>query len=101
MDVDFAGKDLSRLYADKAYKAGYDGSTIKAFRLRIQQILAAPDEGTFAAMKSFDYRQIRIDGGPKWSMKLNGRGRLILGKRAGVQGTVIVVEEIADVSADT
>jgi plasmid maintenance system killer protein len=101
MDVVFAGQDLGRLYADKAYDAGYDDSTIKAYRLRIQQIIAAPDEGTFVALKSLDYRQVRVNDSSKWSMKLNGRGRLILETQAAGEGTVIVVADIVDVSPDT
>jgi plasmid maintenance system killer protein len=101
MDVVYAREQLRRLYADKAYVAGYDDSTIKAFRLRVQQIHAAPDEGTFAALKSLDYRQVRVNDSLKWSMKLNGRGRLILEKQPGRKGTVIVISEIVDVSADT
>jgi plasmid maintenance system killer protein len=101
MDVIFAGEELGRLYADKDYVAGFDDSTIKAFRLRVQQILAAPDEGTFTALKSLDYRQVRVNDSPKWSMRLNGRGRLILEKQAEGKATVIVVADIVDVSVDT
>jgi plasmid maintenance system killer protein len=101
MEVVFAGEELGRLYADKAFVAGFDGSTIKAFRLRVQQILAAPDEGTFAALRSLDYRQVRVNNSSKWSMKLNGRERLILEKQVAEKGTVIVITDISDVSADT
>jgi plasmid maintenance system killer protein len=101
MDVDFAGKDLSRLYADKAYKAGYDELTVKALRLRVQQILAAPDESTLAALKSVDYRQDKVGDGLTLSMKLTDREeRLILEKRAGREGTVIVIVDIVGVSVN-
>jgi proteic killer suppression protein len=78
MNVEFKDASLDRLETDAAFSGGHSDSVVKAFRKRMQQIRAAPDERTFYALKSLHFEKLKGDREGQHSMKLNDQWRLIL-----------------------
>jgi len=55
VDVLFRDDDLDRLETDARFTAGLPPEVVKAYRLRMQQIRAAPDEREFRERPSWHY----------------------------------------------
>jgi proteic killer suppression protein len=92
MLVSFHDKDLDRLEVEPEFTAGHSRTIVRAYRKRITQIRAAPDEREFYAQKSFHFEKLKGDRSHQRSMKLNDQWRLILefeGK--GPQKVAIIV----------
>jgi proteic killer suppression protein len=94
MEVIFANPELDRLEVDGAYDAGLDRATVLAYRMRLQQIRAAPDEKTLFALRSLDFRHLAGQPNGGWSMALAGQRRLILELEDTSQGRVVLVSAI-------
>lgn len=96
MEVIFTDDDLDRLERDPAFTAGLAPPIVRAFRLRMQTIRAAPDTRDFYALKSLRYEKLKGKRSHQRSMRLNDQWRLILeyDKREGVnQIRVIGIED--------
>ncbi len=78
MDVEFADDKLDRLETDAEYAAGLSPALVKAFRKRMQQIRAAPDERDFYAIRGMKFEKLRGDRKGQHSIKLNDQFRLII-----------------------
>ncbi len=75
MEVEFADNKLDRLETDDKYTAGLSSALVKAFRKRMQQIRAAPDERTFYNVPGLRFKKY---GQGQHSMRLNDQFRLIV-----------------------
>jgi toxin HigB-1 len=91
MDVHFANDDLDRLETDPAYDAGLPPEVVRGFRKGLQAIRAAPDERALVAMKHLQFRMGRGPGGPRRTMSLHLRWRLILEVEASEAEPVAVI----------
>lgn len=97
MEVRFADDDLARLETDEEYGKGRDQAVVRAFRRRMQQIRAAPNERTFYQLKSLRFEKLKKgDRVGQHSMRLNDQWRLILefeGKGADKVAVIIAIED--------
>lgn len=96
MEVECEDKNLERLAHDSAYDMGFDGSVVKAFRMRYQLIWAAPDERAFYAMKSLHFEKLKGNLQGRYSMRLNSQWRLLLRFEEREGGKVVVLISIVD-----
>jgi toxin HigB-1 len=78
MEVRYADRRLQVLEADPAATGGLPAGVVKAFRMRIQTIRAAPDERDFYQLKSLRYEKLKGKRSHQHSMRLNDQYRLIL-----------------------
>ncbi len=92
MNVEFKDASLDRLETDAAYSGGFADSIVKAFRKRMQQIRAAPDERTFYALKSLHFEKLKGNREGQHSMMLNDKWRLILEFIGAAPKTVRILE---------
>ncbi len=94
MEVRFKDKNLARLETEE--QSGLDQAIVRAFRKRMQQIRAAPDERTFYALKSLHFEELKGDRAGQHSMRLNDQMRLTLeleGKGADKVAVIIAIED--------
>jgi proteic killer suppression protein len=96
MEVEFGDASLDRLETDGKYDAGFSQSIVKAFRLRMQTIRAAPDERIFYALKSLRFERLEGDRSHQHSIELNDHWRLIVELKGGAANRVIVIVGIED-----
>ena len=77
MEIQFADKDLQRLYIDAKFAGGWSRAVVKAFRKRVTSIQAAKDERDIRNVKGnhFEKLQGRED---EYSVRLNDQWRLIM-----------------------
>ncbi len=78
MLVRFHDADLATLEVDASFNGGYSEAIVKAFRRRMQQIRAAPDERTLYALKSLHFEKLKGRRSHQRSIRLNDQWRLIL-----------------------
>jgi proteic killer suppression protein len=76
LEIHFGDATLAELATNKNAKTGYGEAVEKKYRQRVQQIVAALDEGEFYALKSLRYEKLR--GDRQYSMRINDQYRLIL-----------------------
>ncbi len=96
MDLEFADDELLELYTDPTFTAGLGVALVKAFRKRMQQISAAPDERTFYGLKSMHFEKLKGERSGECSMKLNDQYRLIIKFVTAERGKRVRVIEITD-----
>ena len=96
MEIAFADDDLDRLETDADFNAGFVDAIVKAYRKRIQQIRAAPDERTFYALKSLHFERLQGNREGQHSMRLNDQWRLIVTLEGKAPNKVVRVMEIVD-----
>lgn len=96
MEVEFADESLDRLETDARFDAGLPGEVVRAFRKRMQQIRAAPDERTFYALKSLHFEKLKGDRAGQQSIRLNDQWRLVLRLKGQAPSKVVVVIEVVD-----
>ena len=96
MDVEFADASLDRLETDPRYDGGFSREIVRAYRRRMQQIRAAPDERTFRALKSLHFEKLKGDRAGQHSIRLNLQWRLVFRFEGQAPQKVVVVVEIVD-----
>lgn len=96
MEVRFEDHRLDRLETDPDFTAGYDQGIVRAFRLRIQMIRAAPDDRTFYELKSLHFEKLKGERSHQHSMRLNKQWRLILEFDGAGSAKVVCVVAIED-----
>lgn len=74
----FQDKSLDRLETDPHFDGGYASEVVRAFRKRMQQIRAAPDERVFYSQRSLRFERLAGARKHQYSMRLNDQWRLIL-----------------------
>jgi len=78
VDVIFANDDWDRLELDATWTARLSQALVKAFRKRMQQIRAAPDEREFYKLRSLRFEKLGGNRQHQHSMRLNDQYRLVL-----------------------
>ena len=96
MEVEFANDDLDRLETDARFTAKLPPEVVKAFRLRMQQIRAAPDEREFRARKSWHFEKLEPKKEGRHSVRLNDKYRLILSIESRGGTNTIVIHKVED-----
>ena len=96
MDVEFDDADLDRLETDGQFTAGHSQEVVRAYRKRMQQIRAFPDERDFYALKSLHFEKLKGDRDGQYSVRLNRQWRLILEIRGKHPCKVVGIIEIVD-----
>jgi toxin HigB-1 len=96
MDVEFDDEDLDRLEVDASFTAGFSQEIVSAYRKRMQQIRAAPDERVFYSLKSLHFEKLKGDRDGQHSMRLNSQWRLVIEIRGNHPCKVIGIVEIVD-----
>ncbi len=96
MEVRFNDDALDRLETDAAFTAGFDQAIVRAYRLRMQLIRAAPDERSFYSLKSLHFEKLKGKRSHQHSMHLNKQWRLILEFEGTGDAKVVCIEGIED-----
>lgn len=96
MDVEFEEENLRRLAFDVSFDMGFERGVVKAFRMRIQYIDAAPDERSFATLNGWRFEKLKGDLAGKHSIRLNKQWRLIVRIDKRENGKTVVVISICD-----
>lgn len=97
MQIDFQDNDLLRLYTDPSFRArGVGPELTKAFRKKVEVVVAARDERDLYAMSSLHFEKLKGDREGQHSIRLNEQWRLIVTIEKTDQGTTVDIIEIAD-----
>ena len=96
MDVTFADDDLEQLYTDPRITLGYTPAIVKAYRKRMQVIVAADDERDFYALTGLHYEKLKGKRQHQRSMMLNSQFRLIIEIQTDAKGKYVKVVSIED-----
>jgi len=96
MEIAFADESLDRLETDAEFSGGLSDALVKAYRKRVQQIRAAPDERTFYALRSLNFEKLKGDREGQYSMRLNEQWRLILELEGKAPSKIVRLIEIVD-----
>ncbi len=96
MEARFADEDLESLYSDATALSRHDAAVVKAFRKRVQFILAAADERDFRQWKSLHFEKLKGNRADEYSMRLTSQWRLILRFEGKAPRKVVVVVGIED-----
>ena len=96
MKVVFRDSDLDRLEVEADFDAGFQPGVVRAFRRRMQQIRAAPDERDFYKQKSLRFEKLRGNRAHQRSMRLNDQWRLILELEGEASDKTVVIVGIED-----
>ncbi len=92
----FRDADLEKVETDAAHDGGLGEAIAKAFRKRMQQIRAAPDERDFYALRSLRFEKLEGKRSHQHSMRLNDQWRLILEFEGEGKSKKIVIVGIED-----
>ena len=96
MEMEFDDENLRRLVSDPSFDMGLDRGVVKAFRMRVQVIDAAPDERAFYGLASWHFEKLKGDLAGKYSIRLNKQWRLLVKLEKRDSGKVVVVLSICD-----
>jgi toxin HigB-1 len=97
MNIEFATQDLQRLFEDVAYRPSHLGAdVVKAYRKKVNFIIAALDERDLIGMRSLRYKRLTGDRAEQHSIRLNDQWRLILVPIDRNDGKTIYIIEIVD-----
>lgn len=96
MDLDFEDENLRRLATDMSFGMGLEPGVVKAFRMRIQFIDAAPDERAFMTLNGWRFEKLKGDLAGRYSIRLNKQWRLIVRLEKRENGKTVVVMSIVD-----
>ena len=96
MDFRFRDANLASVFEDDKVTGGFSEGVIKAFRKRMQQIMAAEDERLFYTVGGMRFEKLERDRKHQYSMRLNDQFRLILEFEGEGQKKTVVVVEIVD-----
>ena len=96
MEPIFQDKSLDRLETDRNFDGGYPSEVVKAFRKRMQQIRAAPDERVFNSQRSLRFERLAGRRKHQYSMRLNDQWRLILELRGSGSDKKVAIIGIED-----
>lgn len=97
MRVVFKNDDLRRLAEDASYAPRRWGvDIIKAYRKKIQVLLAATDERDLYAMRSLRLERLKGNRAGTSSIRLNDQFRLIIKFETDDEGRIVIVIEMVD-----
>ncbi len=78
MEVEFADPKLDRLETDHGVTLGWAAGVVKAYRMRLQFIRSAKDEGDLRAFVSWHFKKLKGNRQHQYSIRLNLQYRLIV-----------------------
>ena len=96
MEVRFRDESLDRLEIDPKFDGGFSQAIVTAFRRRMQQIRAAPDERVFYQLRSLRFEKLKGSRSHQYSMRLNDQWRLIVELEGKAPNKLVVVVAIED-----
>ncbi|MEX1126042.1 MAG: type II toxin-antitoxin system RelE/ParE family toxin [Acidimicrobiia bacterium] len=97
MRVEFRDDDLLRLFEEEEFRLPAIGPDLtKAYRKRVQILLAASDERDLYAMRSNRFEKLGGSRQGQHSLRLNDQWRLIIELESGEDGKKAVVVEVVD-----
>ena len=96
MLVEFKSKKLERLYTDPEYTGGFEISIVRAFRKRMQAIIAATNERDLYPLSALRFEKLKGQMSHLRSIRLNDQFRLIVEMKTGSSGNTMVIVDIAD-----
>jgi proteic killer suppression protein len=96
MNVEFANADLDWLETDQNFTMGLSPTLVRAYRKRLQQIRAAPDERDFYALKSLHFEKLKGSRQHQRSMRLNDQFRLVIELREAEEGKIVRIVAVED-----
>lgn len=96
MEVIFGSKELERLAVDKRYTAKLPTAVVRAYRKRLQAILAAVDERDLAAARGNRFEKMKGKRRHQHSIRLNDQYRLIVELTKASSRTKICLVAIED-----
>ena len=96
MEHRFEDEKLERLARDREFDGGLPVEIVKAFRKRVQFIMAAKDERDFYGLKGIRFEKMRGTRAGERSMRLNDQYRLIVRLESGSNGKMVVICSIED-----
>lgn len=96
MEMEFATEELLALYSQQDITAGYGREIVKAYRKRIQIIIAAKDERDLYAIKGNHFEKLKGDRAHQRSLRLNDKMRLIVEIKEGSSKNKVLVIGIED-----
>jgi toxin HigB-1 len=91
-----ADKTLKRVDEEPDFNGGLAENLVRAFRMRMQQIRAAPNENDLRALKSLHFEKLKGARKHQYSIRLNQQFRLILQFEPSAEGKVAVVVGLED-----
>jgi len=96
VEVQYDDIELKKLANGAKHSSKLAPAIVKAFRKRMQLILAAVDERDFYALKSLHYEKLQGERSHQRSMRLNKKMRLILEIEDSQPKNIIHVISIED-----
>jgi toxin HigB-1 len=96
MQFEFEDDELRRLATDKSFDMGLEYSVVKAFRMAVQAIDAAPDERLFSARPGWRYEKLKGDLKGRYSIRLNKQWRLLFRYERRANDKLVVIISIVD-----
>lgn len=96
MEIELADEELRRLAENASFFGRWSKAIAKAFRKRLQQIIAAQDERDLRFPGGNCFERLRGDRDHQHSMRINGQWRLIMEIRRDGPKTIVRVVGIED-----
>jgi proteic killer suppression protein len=96
MDVRHSRPELDQLERDQLFTAGYSVPIVKAYRKRMQLLLAATDERDIRRLKSLHFEKLKKPRDHQHSIRLNDQWRLTMefgGSGAASWVTIVAIED--------
>ena len=78
MDIEYRTKQLKRLAHDANYNARLDCAVVRAYRMRVQSIVAAESLADLYAHRSWRMEKLKGSRSHQYSIRLNKQWRLIV-----------------------
>lgn len=96
MEVEFGDGEMRRLAAERGYIGRWSVPVIKAYRKRVQAIMAAHDERDLRFPGGNHFEKLQPPRDHQHSMRLNDQWRLIMEIRRDKAKTIVRLVEIVD-----
>lgn len=96
MEVEFKDRLYDRLETEAKFTGGFAQAVVSAYRKRLQQIRAAPDERVLFALRSLRFEKLKGGRSHQHSMRLNDQWRLIVELNGESKDKVVCIVGIED-----
>lgn len=96
MLIEYVGRKLDLLETDRAGETKLPVSVIASFRRKLVVLRAAPDERTMRNWKSLRFEKLSGDREGKYSIRLNGKWRVVFELDAGTNPHTLRILEVVD-----
>ena len=96
MNIEFADTWLEQLANGEEITTHMGADVIRAYQRKIQFLIAAPDERTLIGNKGLGFEKLRKELKGKYSVRVNQQFRIVFAIRPGINGNVLVIEDLTD-----